>query len=288
MTRLVSILVLLVCARVIAADTSENGYPISLTRGSRLMISARVNGHPVEALLDSAAEATLVDHQLATSLQLVNGTAATGHGSGESAFDATLINGVRLQAFGLTLDNQTVGITDLTDVGTRLLGNRIEVILGREIFDAARLRIDIEARQISVMKADQEPGGAKLKLVTEHGIETIPVKVEGQGPVRATFDLGNGSEVLVGSKLAARLHLLTDGRTVTTRAGGGLGGAQQRQVITLHTLEVAGQRFTDVPAAIDTQSTASDVNIGVSVLRQFIITTDFAKRAVWLEPRKTE
>jgi len=280
---------LLLCVRSDAAGTStENGYPISLTRGSRLMVSVRINGRPVDALLDSGAEATLIDRQFAASLQLAGGSAATGHGSGESEFNASLVNGVRLQAFGLTLDDQTVAVTDLTDVGKRLLGHRLDVILGREIFDAARLRIDIEGRQISVVTRTDEPPGVKLALVTEHGIETVPVKVENRGPLRATFDLGNGSEVLVGAKLAARMHLLTDGRAVTTRDGGGLGGAQQRQAITLRTLEVAGRRFTDVPAAIDPQSTASDVNIGISILSQFIITTDFSKRAVWLEPRTTK
>jgi predicted aspartyl protease len=67
--------------------------------------------------------------------------------------------------------------------------------------------------------------------------------------------------------------------------GGGLGGELQRTVVTLRTLEIAGQRLTDLPAAIDTRPSASDVNIGISVLRHFLITTDFARHVVWLEPR---
>ena len=55
--------------------------------------------------------------------------------------------------------------------------------------------------------------------------------------------------------------------------------------MTLRTLEIAGQRLTDVVAAIDTRPSASDVNIGISVLRHFLITTDFAQHVVWLEPR---
>lgn len=38
--------------------------------------------------------------------------------------------------------------------------------------------------------------------------------------MRATFDLGNGSEALIGSQLAGQLHLLTDGRPVKASAGG--------------------------------------------------------------------
>jgi hypothetical protein len=165
------------------------------------------------------------------------------------------------------------------------LHRRLDVILGREVFDAARLSIDIEGRRIAVVDRQREPRGVRLELVTEHGIETVPVRVESADPVRATFDLGNGSQVLVGAAFAQRMGYLGDGRQVTTQRGGGLGGETTRQVFRLRTLEVAGKTLADVEAAIDSNPSASDLNIGVSVLRHFRITTDYAQHAVWLEPR---
>ena len=38
--------------------------------------------------------------------------------------------------------------------------------------------------------------------------------------------------------------------------------------------------------AIDPGETASDLNIGTSILRHFVFTTDFPGQAVWLEPRE--
>jgi len=262
-------------------------YPLTLTSGSRLMVDARINGHPVRALLDSAAESTLIDRKAAASLQISGGTSVTGQGSGAETFEAAEVKGVTLEAFGVAMKDQTVAVLDLSDVGRRLLGHPLDVVLGREIFDAARLRIDIDGKRITVVGRDpkQVPRGVELALVTEHGIETIPVRVEDHETVRATFDTGNGSEVLIGSKLADKLHLLSDGRPSKLSAGGGLGGELQRKVVTLRTLEIAGQRLTDVVAAIDTRPSASDVNIGISVLRHFLITTDFAQHVVWLEPR---
>jgi predicted aspartyl protease len=262
-------------------------YPLTLTSGSRLMVDARINGHPVRALLDSAAESTLIDRKAAASLQISGGTSVTGQGSGAENFEAAEVKGVTLEAFGVAMKDQTVAVLDLSDVGRRLLGHPLDVVLGREIFDAARLRIDIDGKRITVVGRDpkQVPRGVELALVTEHGIETIPVRVEDHETVRATFDTGNGSEVLIGSKLADKLHLLSDGRPSKLSAGGGLGGELQRKVVTLRTLEIAGQRLTDVVAAIDTRPSASDVNIGISVLRHFLITTDFAQHVVWLEPR---
>lgn len=278
---------LLAVGPLVAVPAAAEGtsYPLTPTRGSRLMVDARINGHPVRALLDSAAEATLIDRKAAASLQVSGGTAVTGQGSGAEAFEAAEVKGVTLQAFGLTLKDQTVAVVDLGDVGRRLLGHPLDVVLGREVFDAARLRIDIDGKQLTVVGRDSKPRGVELALVTEHGIETIPVRIEGHETVRATFDLGNGSETLIGSKLASQLGLLSDGRPSKLSAGGGLGGELQRQVVTLRSLDIAGQRLTDLPAAIDTRPSASDVNIGVEVLRRFLITTDFARRVVWLEAR---
>jgi predicted aspartyl protease len=287
-TRLYGVLASIsVATTAVAADAS---FPLTLTSGSRLMVDARINGHPVRALLDSAAESTLIDRKAAASLQVSGGTSVTGQGSGAENFEAAEVKGVTLQAFGVTMKDQTVAVIDLSDVGRRLLGHPLDVVLGREIFDSARLRIDVDGKRITVLGRDpkQVPRGVELALVTEHGIETIPVRVEDHETVRATFDTGNGSEVLIGSKLADKLHLLSDGRPSKLSAGGGLGGELQRKVVTLRTLEIAGQRLTDVPAAIDTRPSASDVNIGISVLRHFLITTDFERHVVWLEPRAAE
>ena len=267
------------------ATAGPQSFPMKLERGSRLTIAARINGRPVSALLDSAAEATIIDKGLAKQLHLDHGESVAGQGSGNASFDAQLVNGVTLEALGLRLENQTVAVADLSDVGRRLLHHPVDAILGREIFDAARLSIDIEGGRISVVGRDQAPRGARLDLVTEHGIETVAVRVESGEPVRATFDLGNGSHVLVSAALAKRLRFLSDGRKVVTERGGGLGGEADRQVFKLRELEIAGRKFADLEAAVDPNPSASDVNIGVSVLRHFQITTDYSQHAVWLEPR---
>jgi hypothetical protein len=265
--------------------TADRTFPLSLVRGSRLTIAAKINGHSLTALLDSAAEATIIDRDLARELKLNPGQAATGQGSGSASFEATLINGVTLEALGLVLMDQTVAVADLSDIGRRLLHHRVDVILGREIFDAARLSIDIEGGRISVRGREHEPRGVRLDLVTEHGVETVPVRIESGELVRATFDLGNGSKVLIGSVFAKRMRFLSDGRKLTAERGGGLGGEVERPVFRLRSLEIAERRFTDVVASVDPSPSASDVNVGVSILRHFHITTDFANHAVWLDSR---
>jgi hypothetical protein len=65
---------------------------------------------------------------------------------------------------------------------------------------------------------EAKPRGTRLDLVTEHGVETVPVRVESGEPVRATFDLGNGTHVLIGAALAERMRFLSDGRKAAKKS----------------------------------------------------------------------
>jgi predicted aspartyl protease len=250
---------------------------------NRPFIAATVNGHRVTALLDSAAEMTLVDDEAAVRLGLTSTGAATAHGSGAVAMQARFADHVSVEAVGVSIELRA-GILDLGEVSGRLLGRPVEMLLGRDLFDNARLRLDIEGGTITVV--EDEPRGVRLPLGEHRGLPTVPSAVEGHEPAQAVLDTGNGSEVLVGRAYAERIGLLAPGRIVERSEGGGLGGARTRDIVILRTFTIAGRTFTNVRAAIDPGETASDLNIGTSILRHFILTTDFAGQQVWLEPRE--
>lgn len=271
---LAALALLLVAAPVMAAPLE--------TFNNRLFVAVTVNDQPATALLDSAAEMTILDDDVADRLGLAATGSATVHGSGAETMEARFADHVRLAAAGTGFEAR-VGILDLGEVSSRLIGRPVDLLLGRELFDTARLRIDIAGGTIDV--APSPPGGTPLPLGEHRGVPTVPAAVEGHEPVQAVFDLGNGSEVLIGRAYAERIGLTAPGRIVERRSGGGLGGAQERDIVVLATLTVGGQTFRDVRAAIDPGETASDLNLGTSILRHFLITTDFAGHAVWLEPR---
>lgn len=285
-TQHLALMFLIVAATSAAFAANAPGpksYPIQLTQGSRIMVAAKVNGVAVDALLDSGAEASLLDRAFAERVGLTGGKDVTARGSGENTMKASLIEGVKLEALGLTLENQTVGVLDLSDVGKRLFGHRLDIILGREIFDNARLEIDIDGKTIRVVDAAVEPRGVKLPLQSSFGIETFPVTIEGQ-TVQATFDIGNGTRPMVGGAFAKKL--LGDGRPVQMDEGGGIGGARKREVIDLATVEFAGKRFEKVSASVDaSDDNAHDANIGISLLRHYLITVDYEARSLWLQPK---
>lgn len=255
--------------------------------GDRLYIAASVNGVAVEALIDSAAETSILDTEFAARLGLRRGEPVTARGTGAATAAATLVRGATIDVAGLRLRPREVAVIDLGDIARRLGRGPLPLVLGRELFDAARLRIDIAAATLTVVASTATPAptpaGVRLPLTARRGIETVPVTIEGL-PASADFDFGNGGTVLIGAAFAAR-HGLLAGRSTGAIPGGGIGGETTQTTFTLRHFEIAGARFADLPVAIDASPTASDANIGVRLLRRFAVTTDFAARGVWLDDR---
>ena len=261
----------------VALSASAIAEPLHVYNG-RLFIDAQVNGVPTEALLDSGAEATLVAPSLATKAKFAQGTPQVMKGSGGAA-QARIVEGVTVRALGVELRPEAVVVLDMTDLSQRLIKRPTQAIVGRELFDAARLKIDISGGTIATVNRDAEPRGTKLALASHAGIEAIPVTANGQR-AQADFDLGNGSDALISRALVKKLGL----KIISNKSGGGIGGALSRDVVKLATLELAGHKFRNVVAAIDDQPSHNDLNVGTAILRNFLITTDFNQHVVWLQP----
>lgn len=140
--------------------------------GDRLYLPAAVNGIAVEALLDSAAETSIVDTAFAARLGLRGGAAATVRGTGAATTDATLVTGVALEVAGLRLAPAAVAIIDLGDIARRLGNAPIALILGRDLFDAAPLAIDIAGGALMAVPRRATFPGRRLPLTARRGIET--------------------------------------------------------------------------------------------------------------------
>lgn len=266
------------------ASTSREAAPQNLeTFNGRLFVPGSVNGVPVQALLDSGAEMTILDDDFAQRTGVRPANAVAARGSGGSA-EAYISENVAFSAGAVTRTAQPVAIMDLDEVSDRLIGRPVAMIAGRDIFDAGRLRIDIGRGTFHPIERRGSPPGRPLPLTGHAGIESFPVTVEGRD-AQAHFDLGNGSEVMVSEAFARRHGMLAPERIVARRTGGGIGGAVEREIVRLATLTVAGRTFRDVEAAVDRSPGATDLNIGIRILRHFLITTDFPQRTIWLEPR---
>ena len=267
----------LIALAVLATASSAVAEPLKIVNG-RLFIPANVNGVDTEALLDSGAEASIFDPALAARAKFPEGAPQVMKGSAGSQ-SAHIVEGVTIRSLGVEIHPEAVVVMDMSDLSTRLIKRPTQAIVGRELFDAARLRIDLSGGSIATVSKLAMPRGVKLPLTAHAGIEGIPVRANGL-LAQAEFDLGNGSDVMISRDLVKKLKLPILGK----KTGGGIGGAIERDYVELPVLEVAGRRFTRVHANIDDQPSHNDLNVGTAILRNFRITTDFKERTVWLEP----
>jgi hypothetical protein len=269
----------MLAALLLFSATAAPADPLVFHNG-RLFVQVKINGTATEALLDSAAEASIVDPKLAAAAKLPEGQAVDIRGSGGEA-KARFVEGVTLEMLGQKVPNDAVVVSDLTELSGRLLKRPTQMIVGREAFDAMRLAIDIQGGTVAVASGD--PAGTKLPLTEHAGVEAIPVTV-GATPAQAEFDVGNGSDVMVSRAFATKAGLKVTGK----KPGGGIGGELLRDTTVIPALTVAGVTYKQVPASIDDQPNANDLNIGTSILKDFLIVADFKQRAVWLAPRNKQ
>lgn len=253
--------------------------------GNRIFLPAIINGVATEALLDSGAELSLVDTAFGEEIGLVPSGSAEARGTGPGTQQVQFANGVILEAAGQALEDKVVAVMDLSDISARIAGHPLTVILGRELFDAGAWRLDVEAGVFTRHSTDALPRHGALALSDAHGIKQVDVLINGV-PVKADFDFGNGSEVLLSQTFAERAGLLAPGNIVGTKMGGGVGGEIERTLVRVDALEIGGHLIEDITAAVSPQSDGAEANIGVSVLRRFQMTIDFPGNRVWLEPHQ--
>jgi len=257
--------------------SSAGAEPLIVDNG-RLFIQARINGFQTEALLDSGAESSLFDPKLAAEAHFGDGEKVRMKGSGGEQ-DVEVVSNVKIEALGRTIPAAEVVVMDMTDLSTRLIKRPTRAIVGREVFDAGPIRIDLAKSDIQTMEAGAVPRGVKLPLTTNRGIETVPVTL-GKAPTQAVLDFGNGTGVMIGKELAEKMKL----KVVGKMRGGGIGGEIERDVVILPDLTLAGRKFRKLRASIDATSSRADLNIGTPILKYFILTADFKGRSAWFEP----
>jgi len=253
--------------------------------GQRLFLPVDVQGLRTEALLDSGAEITLIDPGFASAAGLVPFGHEEARGTGAGTQSVQFAEGVTLRAPGRVLADRTVVIMDLSDISARLIGRPLTVVLGREFFDAGRVRLDIDAGVIEAASDTDTPAGMMLELSDAHGIKQMPVSLNGH-PAMADFDLGNGSEILVSTAFAEAAGLLAPENILGTIEGGGVGGPVQRQLVRVASLTIGDETFHNLTAAVGPEEGGADMNVGVSILRHFRMVIDFPENRVWLEPRR--
>ena len=249
-------------------------------------VRVRILGHDYTFLLDSGAQAIVLDAHVAQELGLrpqgqleVAGAQRTG-GLGVAALDSIEIGTASLPV-------RIVTVLDLRGVTG---APAIDGILGYPFFAAAEARIDPDSSTLTFGKPGTlKSDGALLPVDSDRELVELQAKVNGTEG-RFVIDTGNGNELLVYSPFL-RAH-----EGLISYAGGrfannmGVGGSASAVGATVDELDLGPFRFFNQYANVmlGTQGAFADRfaagNIGMGVLKNFILTIDLANAKLYARP----
>lgn len=254
------------------------------THSGKIFAPVRINGTPVEAILDSGASASGIDRAFAAQLGVRGGRRFRINGLQGSAGGAWA-EGVSVSVAGRSIPEPRVGVLDLSGFA-RAFQRPVEAVLGRDLFDRFVVEVDHLGKTMALHDRQDftPPAGARLvRLTAIRDLMTAPVTIEGSLPFQAVVDLGNDSPLILSPGPARALRLL-DGRPSSTVAMGGYGELSAGRIVTARTLGLAGTDFRDVPIQIASRSIGFDANLGLPILSRFHNWFDFGGARMFLAP----
>ena len=257
------------------------------------VVEATVNGRPVRALVDSGAQASVVDRAFASSLGALSSMAvpmlAFGVSGRPQAGRAAVVD-VRLG--GLALPRLHVAALDLAPLAP--LGDASDapaaLVIGQDVLRTVLLELDWPGGRLAFRPLGAIPPGAMPVAARRDGDElVVDVTVDGHA-VSAVLDTGLSAALALSDELASAAGLLAPGRRVRTTRSVTLGGAAPGREVLADTLSFGGRTLHRAPVAIYARPSVSLIPralLGSGALRRSRAFLDLHGGRLWLGPAET-
>lgn len=255
-----------------------------------LFVRVRINGKgPYRMLFDSGSLNVLMP-KVAADLGLKNEGATGANGDGPKV---GLVRVDRLEVGGLVLDRQSFATIDLAELMRRVEGlDDVAGVIGHELFKRFPIRLDFgQARATIHDPANYKYDGTGTPVaITFRG--TAPKVAGTVDGVAGAFAIDTGSRgsltlttpFVQANGLATRLGAKTD-----VIVGAGIGGHVRAALARANELQFGGITIKNpvTTLARDGQGALGDPDlagvIGFGILRQFNLTFDYARNAIYFE-----
>lgn len=233
---------------------------------ARPVVRVRVNGRSTYALLDSGAEASLVEWPGALRLGITPLRSPKGEGliplPGQGLglpFRQYLGIAAEVRAGAGGVRNVPVGILDAADAlasGGRMSGARVELLLGADFLRAfRRIEFDFVRERVRLdPPRDAPPAGERLAVVPleSAGIPVVEMELDGHGRIPVGLDTGGEFGLWIPGRLATQWRLPRPERRNPVY-GSGIGGSAPLSATVPQTLRVGKLTLAGLPAVIGPQ-----------------------------------
>lgn len=270
---------------------------------ARLFVPVHVNSDTTTYwfILDSGAQPTIIDANVAAALGLKVREAGSVTGAGTHSLRQGKAQGVSLRVGDVALGPMEVRVSEIDSLLAPSQGRGAPGIIGSRFFMEHVVEIDFGASLVTVHAPRDwryEGDGIVLPLTLDNGVPMIPGQMNAHDgaviAMRLLADLGAKSTLLVAEPFIEEHRLMKRfPKTVTSPLGAGVGGAT-RYAFTRVPRIALGSGGAVLPtdsivAGLSVggtlRSTSYDALLGADFLRRYRVIFDYAHHQLILEPR---
>jgi predicted aspartyl protease len=258
--------------------------PLEVRTGDTILVSAKVGGLPVRAILDSGSGATMLSTTLAAKLGIDKGERRTISGLSAKA-PVQLVRDVDVSFGGEIRRLSFAVVADLT-AASAAFGRPIDALLGADMFAGSCIALDFANKRLAVTKTGSFLGGADWRCIgLGRGSKQellIRASIAGLADVPVMIDLGNSTALMLGADYVREQGLMRS-KAASTVALGGVDGIKTNDIFTTPHLDIAGFGVPNVPTLVmrDWLPTSTVGNIGLPLIGQFDAVFDVSAEALW-------
>jgi hypothetical protein len=279
-------------ATEIASDDGVARVPVRLVN-NHLLAEVSIDGHAATVIVDTGG-ANVLTPAAAQRIGLNAQGQLTGRGVGTNTVDVALAPARELRVGTMRYAKPTFYVMDLGRLDAHE-GERIDGIVGYEIFQRFAVVIDYAGREVALIEPDRfVPSPAATVLPFRFNDRTPIIDGELDGlPVSISVDTGSRATFTVYGPFAREHDLAARYEAAPVSVSGwGVGGAAMGRAMLAGELRLGDQVLREIPASIfagDRGAFArpgTGLNLGSGILRRYTVSFDYGKRRIYLEPNR--
>lgn len=274
----------------IVGGARETTLPFDLIN-NHIYVDARVDGKPVRMLVDTGG-VNLLTPAAAKRLGLDARGRMAARGVGEKQVDLGFAKAQRIEVGSVRLDAPIFYVIDLNELEP-VEGLRFDGLVGFELFHRFVVRIDYAARRLtltdpSFFRAPEDATAIPFEL--EERIPLVKGAIDGR-PATFSIDTGARSSLSLHAPFVREHDLAAHyAPRFETIGGWGVGGPSRGWPVRVGEVRLGDAVVKDLVADLaKTESGAfadpkNSANVGSGLLRRFVVTFDYDRRRMYLQP----